>query len=110
MQSFELPKSTVSPPKPLEKGGAKSKSPRQGKKHGVSSLVRPLANSMVTQNHPQRGKYHLPTTRQCHLGDHVTTSHQSRQSQTACCTVDGAVTQRQPWKQPQTSTMARPIS
>ncbi|KAK3733852.1 hypothetical protein RRG08_031793 [Elysia crispata] len=38
MQSFELPKSTVSPPKPSDARGAKSKSPRQGKKHGVSSL------------------------------------------------------------------------
>ena len=55
MQSFELPKSTVSPPKPSDARGAKSKSPRQGKKHGVSSLVRFAEKSHEFGEFPRTG-------------------------------------------------------
>ncbi|KAH9490645.1 hypothetical protein Btru_052216 [Bulinus truncatus] len=57
MQSFELPKSTVAPPKPTEISKSHTRSPRQGKKHGISSLrsLETVQNDNETQRRKSLG-------------------------------------------------------
>ncbi|KAK0062512.1 serine-rich adhesin for platelets-like isoform X3 [Biomphalaria pfeifferi] len=62
MQSFELPKSTVAPPKPAEITKTQTRSPRQGKKHGISSLPAEITKTQ-TRSHRQGKKHGISSLR-----------------------------------------------